>query len=81
MRYQALKHKTIQLNSKAQTELDAGEEGLTLVPEENSKVFLHWKTDTGKLVTTYTMTFPTFVQGTVTLINALDKSVQIRAVW
>lgn len=81
MRYQSLKHKTIQLSGKAQQEVDAGEEGLTLVPDENSKVFLHWKTDTGKLAATYTMTFPTYVQGAVTLINALDKPVQIRAIW
>lgn len=81
MRYRALKHKTIQLAGKSQQDFDAGEEGATLVPDENTKIFLHWKTDTGKLVTTYTMTFPTFVQGAVTLINALDKSAQIRAVW
>lgn len=80
MRYLPLKHKTITIDSKAQIELDAGD-GSTLVPDENSKVFLHWKNDTGKLVATYTMTFPTKIEGKVTMINALDKSTQIRVIW
>jgi hypothetical protein len=80
MKYLALKHKTISLASKGQTEFNAGE-NTTLVPDENSKVFIHWKTDSGKLASTYTMTFPTRIEGNVTLINALDKPVNIKAVW
>ena len=80
MKYIALKHKTVKLEGKAQTEIDAGD-GLILVPDEGSKVFLHWKNDSGKLVTTYTMTFPTKVEGSFTAINALDKPVQIRTIW
>lgn len=80
MKYIALKHKTVKLEGKAQTEIDAGD-GLILVPDEGSKVFLHWKSDTGKLVTTYTMTFPTKVEGKFTAINALDKPVQIKTIW
>ena len=75
-----MKHKTVKLEGKAQTDIDAGD-GMVLVPEEGSKVFLHWKTDAGKLVTTYTMTFPTKVEGKFTAINALDKPVQIRTIW
>ena len=81
MKYIALKHKTVKLEGKAQTEIDAGEEGLVLVPDEGSKIFLHWKSDSGKLITTYTMTFPTKVEGKFTAINALDKPVQIRTIW
>ena len=80
MKYIAMKHKTVKLEGKAQTDIDAGD-GMVLVPEEGSKVFLHWKTDAGKLVTTYTMTFPTKVEGKFTAINALDKPVQIRTIW
>jgi hypothetical protein len=80
MKYQALKHKTISLAGKGQSEFDAGETA-TLIPDENSKVFIHWKTDNGKLAATYTMTFPTRIEGNVTLINALDKPVNIKAVW
>lgn len=75
-----MKHKTVKLDGKAQTDIDAGD-GMVLVPDDGSKVFLHWKTPEGKLVTTYTMTFPTKVEGKVTAINALDKSVTIRAIW
>lgn len=80
MKYLAMKHKTVRLDSKAQTEIDAGD-GMILIPDEDSKVFLHWKNDSGKLVTTYTMTYPTKVEGKFTAINALDKVVQIRTVW
>ena len=80
MKYIALKHKTVKLEGKAQTEIDAGD-GLILVPDEGSKVFLHWKNESGKLITTYTMTFPTKVEGKFTAINASDKPVQIRTIW
>jgi hypothetical protein len=80
MRYQALQHKTLKLESKAQIDYDA-RDGAYLVPDENSKVFLHWKNDSGKILATYTMTFPTKIEGKVTLINALDRTVQIRAIW
>ena len=80
MRYQALHHKTLKLESKAELDYDAGQ-GTTLVPDENSKVFVHWKNDSGKLVATYTMTFPTRIEGKCTLINALTNPVQIRAIW
>ncbi len=80
MKYIALKHKTVKLESKAQTEIDAGD-GLILIPDDGSKIFLHWKTPEGKLVTTYTMTFPTKVEGKVTMINALDKPTAVRAIW
>ena len=80
MKYLAMKHKTVRLEGKAQTDIDAGD-GMVLVPDDGAKVFLHWKTPEGKLVTTYTMTFPTKVEGQFTAINALDKPVQIRTVW
>lgn len=81
MKYIALKHKTLNLAAKGQIEIDAESDSIILVPEEGSKIYLHWKTDTGKLVATYTMTFPTKIEGKVTMINALDKPVQIRAIW
>ena len=80
MKYLPMKHKSIVLGPKGQLDIDASL-GMILVPEENSKVFLHWKTPEGKLVTTYTMTFPTKVEGAFTAINALDKPVQIRTIW
>jgi hypothetical protein len=81
MKYQALKHKPLKLEGKAQIELDAEDDALVLIPEEGNKVYLHWKTDTGKLAATYTMTFPTKVEGKVTLINALNTPAKITVVW
>jgi hypothetical protein len=81
MKYIALKHKTINLAGKGQFEIDAGEDSIVLVPEEGSKIYLHWKSDTGKLMATYTMTFPTKVEGKVTMINALDKPAAVRTIW
>lgn len=80
MKYQALQHKTLKLGGKGQIEYDA-KDSAYLVPDDNSKVFIHWKNDAGKILATYTMTFPTKIEGKVVLINALDKPVQIRAIW
>lgn len=81
MKYIALKHKTVNLAGKGQFEIDVGEDSVILVPEEGSKIYLHWKTDTGKLTATYTMTFPTKVEGKVTMINALDKPATVKTIW
>jgi hypothetical protein len=79
MRYKALKHQTLKLEAKAQLEFNANE-GVVLVPESDSKIFIHWLNDNNKLLATYTMTFPTQVMGQVRLINALDKQTQIRII-
>ena len=79
MRYKALKHQTLKLEAKAQLDFNANE-GVVLVPESNSKVFIHWLNDNNKLLATYTMTFPTQIVGQVKLINALDKQTQIKVI-
>ncbi len=79
MLYQALKHKNINLGPKNSQELDAGL-GVVLVPQPDSKIFLHWLTDSGKLRQTYTMTFPTKVEGKLKLINGLDSPVSIQVI-
>ena len=81
MKYVALKHKTINLPAKGQFEIDAEGDSIILVPEDGSKIYLHWKTDTGKLAATYTMTFPTKIEGKVTMINALDKPTTVKTIW
>jgi hypothetical protein len=81
MKYIPLKHKTFNLPGKSQIEIDAGDDSIILIPEEGSKIYLHWKTDTDKLVATYTMTFPTKVEGKVTMINALDKPTSVKTIW
>ena len=79
MRYTALKHQTLKLEAKAQLDFNANE-GVVLVPESDSKVFIHWLNDNNKLLATYTMTFPTQIVGQVKLINALDKQTQIKVI-
>jgi hypothetical protein len=79
MRYKALKHQTLKLEAKAQFDFDANN-GVVLVPESDSKVFIHWLNDNNKLLATYTMTFPTQIVGQVKLINALDKQTQIKII-
>jgi hypothetical protein len=79
MKYQALKHSRIKLLPKGENLLDA-RDGVVLIPQDSSKVFLHWLNDSGKLVATYTMTFPTRVEGQIKLINGLDKETSVQII-
>jgi flagellar hook assembly protein FlgD len=79
MKYQALKHRKIKLANKATSELDA-REGVVLVPQDGAKVFIHWTNENGKLVNTYTMTFPTRVSGNLKLINGSDKETTVQII-
>ena len=79
MKYQALKHSKIKLAPKAESNFDA-KDGVVLIPQDSSKVFLHWLNDSGKLVATYTMTFPTRVAGQIKLINGLDKETSVQII-
>jgi hypothetical protein len=81
MKYVALKHKTYNLPGKGQVDIDATANSIILIPEEGSKIYLHWKTESGKLASTYTMSFATKVEGKVTMINALDKATVVKTVW
>jgi len=79
MLYRALKNSTIKMNGKETVEFDAGE-GVVFVPHPNSKIYLHWLTDSGKMRQTYTMTFDTKVTGKVKLINGLDNPTSIHVI-
>jgi hypothetical protein len=79
MRYQALKNNKIKLGPKAQLEFDA-KAGVVLVPDANSKVFIHWVNDNDKLIATYTMTFATRIEGSVKFINALAEETNIQII-
>jgi hypothetical protein len=79
MLYRALKNHTIQLGPRDSIEFDAGL-GVVFVPQPNSKIFLHWLTDSGKLRQTYTMTFATRAEGQLKLINGLDKETTVQIV-
>ena len=76
MLYQPLKNYTIHLGPKESQDLDA-QNGAVLVPEANSKVFLHWLTDKGNIRSTYTMTYATRVESKLKVINGLDSKTSI----
>ena len=79
MLYRALKNNTINLGSKETVEFDAGE-GVVFVPQPNSKIYLHWLTESGKMRQTYTMTFDTKVTGKLKIINGLDGPTSIHVI-
>jgi hypothetical protein len=79
MLYRALKNNTINLGSKETVEFDAGE-GVVFVPQPNSKIYLHWLTDSGKMRQTYTMTFDTKVTGKLKIINGLDSPTSVHVI-
>jgi hypothetical protein len=80
MKYTALRHKTVSLKPKEEMRLDYAPE-MILIPDEGSKVFLHWKNDKDKLLATFTMTYATKVEGAVFAINGLDKPTKIKVIW
>ncbi len=79
MLYQALKNYFITLGPQDSAELDA-QNGVVLVPQSGAKVFLHWLTDSGKMRSTYTMTYPTRVEGKVKLINGFNVQTAIHVI-
>jgi hypothetical protein len=79
MLYQPLKNYFIQLGPKETKDLDAGG-GVVLVPQSTSKIFLHWLTDSGKIRSTYTMTYATRVEGKLKVINGLDTATDIHVI-
>lgn len=78
MLFLQLKTKRIQLNSKEQQEFDFGKDGAILVPNLDSKVFIHWISDKGNVRTTFTMTQPIKVFEKVRIINGGPNQVDIQ---
>lgn len=76
MLYQAIKSYSILLETTETREIDATT-GLLLIPEDNAKVFLHWPNG-DKLRASYTMTQPTRVYERVRLINASNRTIEIK---
>jgi hypothetical protein len=79
MLYQRLTTQNIELGAHEAVDWDAAD-GVVFVPQNNSKVFLHWLSDRGNLRSTYTMTDPTRVSGHLRLTNALDTAAEILVV-
>jgi hypothetical protein len=79
MLYQALKNNFITLPPQGSIELDA-QNGVVLVPQSGSKIYLHWLTESGKMRSTYTMTYTTRVEGKVKIINGLNSQTSIHVI-
>jgi hypothetical protein len=79
MLYRSLKNNTINLDSKEAIDFDANT-GVVFVPQNGSKIFLHWFTAKGNLRSTYTMTYPTWVEGKLKIINGLDATTSIHVI-
>jgi hypothetical protein len=79
MLYRALRNNAINLSSRETLDFDANT-GVVFVPQCGSKIFLHWFTAKGNLRSTYTMTYPTWVEGKLKIINGLDSPASINVI-
>ena len=79
MNYKALNNNYIKLGSHGLTDFDAGE-GVVLIPPPNTKIFLHWTNENGKMIATYTLTYATLVHNKLRIINGSDKEISIHAI-
>jgi hypothetical protein len=79
MLHRALKNTVISLSGKETLEFDAGT-GVVFVPQQGSKIFLHWLTSKGSIRSTFTMTYPTWVEGKLKLINGLDAPTTVHVI-
>jgi hypothetical protein len=79
MNYKPLKNQFLKLAPKGELVFDAGT-GTVLVPPADTKVFLHWTNENGKLISTFTLTYSTLVQNKFKIINGSDKAISIHAI-
>ena len=77
MQYKQLHTRLIEFGGHAVLDQDFGD-GAILVPSPDCRVFLHWLTDSGKIKSTFTMTYATKVTGKVRLTNGKDTQVDIQ---
>ncbi len=74
MWYKELNNIQIKLKAKEELELDAGD-GKILIPMTESRLFLHWFNDKGKMVSSHQLRYSTLVTQKVKLINSENKEV------
>lgn len=79
MNYKPLKNHFVKLAPRAEELLDTGD-GAVLIPGPDSKIFLHWLNENGKLVSTFTMTYATKVQNKIKMINGSSKPVTVHVI-
>lgn len=79
MNYKPLKNQFLKLTPKGELVFDAGL-GTVLIPPADTKVFLHWTNENGKMISTFTLTYATMVQNKFKIINGSDKAISIHAI-
>ncbi len=79
MNYKPLKNQFLKLTPKGELVFDAGP-GTVLIPPADTKVFLHWTNENGKMISTFTLTYATMVQNKFKIINGSDKAISIHAI-
>lgn len=76
MWFKELPNTQIKLGPKEELELDAGS-GKILIPMTESRIFMHWYNDKGKLVNSHQLKYNTLVYQKVKLINPESNDVVI----
>jgi len=76
MWYKELNNHQIKLKAKEELELDAGT-GKILIPMTESRLYLHWYNDKGKMVSSHQLKYSTFITQKVKLINSENKEATI----
>jgi hypothetical protein len=75
LKYRALKNHWIEVSSG--TDIVPGPNGSILIPPPNSKIFLHWLNDSGKMISTYTLEYSTLITDKVKAISKTPIRVHV----
>lgn len=74
-KYRALKNYWVEARPKV--EIEPGPNGSILIPQPNTKPFLHWLSDSGKLMATHTLEYATLINSKVLVISKNASRVHV----
>lgn len=74
-RYRTLKNYWVEARPKA--EIEPGPNGSILIPQPNTRPFLHWLSDSGKLIATHTLEYSTLIHSKVLVISKTASRVHV----
>ena len=80
MHYTPLDSKIIVLGARDCEEINAEGKNLILIPQDGSRVFIHWL-EKEKVLATYTMACPTQITGHVRLTNGTSQLITIKVIF
>lgn len=79
MYYKLLDSKTIELGARDSEDFDAGDKEVILIPQDDTRVFVHWLNEE-KVLATYTMISPVRSNGKIRLTNGTNLPVTVKIV-